>query len=219
MENLDRYAQFFDTAYPEYTDARYAEIAQLVSRYDSATALSAIEGQQFRDFVALVQPLIAIKNYKSQVPFPEKVREVVNCIIRIRSAPIGSPDLFANHHSLFEQLISLQGFQLPTVSAVFHFYHPSHFPIIDVNVEAACALLKQRFPNDFARFVAPVLPAPNTSVTNKLNKYAAFIAFIGQVISLQRVHEGNPTYRYVDKALMVLGVPKLRTQVENRAAR
>ena len=219
MENLDRYAQFFDAAYPEYVEARYAEIKLLVSRYDAAGILNVVQGQQFADFVDLVRPLTAIKNYKSQVPFPENLQEVVGCIIGIRATAVGDPDIFTNHKELFGQLISVQGFQLPTVSAVFHFCHAGHFPIVDVNVKAACALLKERYPNEFSNYGAPLLPAPNTSATNKLNKYAAFVAFIDRVKVLQQAHGGNPTYRLIDKALMVLGVPELRIQVENHKDR
>ncbi len=219
MDNLDKYAQFFDAAYPNYADARYAEIKQLVALYDSANVLNIVQGHQFSEFVELIRPLTAIKNYKSQVPFPEQLQDVICCIIQIRKKKVGSPDISSNHADLFEKLISIQGFQLPTVSAVFHFCHPDHFPIVDVNVKAACALLKARFPHDFSVLEEPILPAPNTSVRNKMEKYAAFIAFISKVVSHQRVFSGNPTYRYIDKALMVIGVPELRNQAENPGAR
>jgi len=215
MENLHKYAQFFDSAYPEYAEARYSEISLLVSLYDAAGILGVVQGQQFADFVDLVRPLTAIKNFKSQVPFPENLQEVVGCIISIRATAVGNPDRFSNHRELFEQLISVQGFQLPTVSAVFHFCHAGHFPIVDVNVKTACTLLKERYPKEFSNCEAPLLPAPNTSAINKLKKYSVFVTFIDRVKSLQQAHGGNPTYRYIDKALMVLGVPELRIQVEN----
>jgi len=219
MENLDRYARFFDTAYPEYTENRYAYIQRLVLVYDAANTLNVVKERQFAEFVELVSPLIAIKNYKSQVPFPEKLQEVIECIINIRGVAVGSPDIFSNHKALFKQLILFQGFQLPTVSAVFHFCHTDHFPIVDSNVEAACALLKERYPNDFANFKVPLLPKSYTFAENKLDKYSEFVLFINRVMSLQRVHGSNPTYRSIDKALMVLGVPKFRSKVENPVAR
>jgi hypothetical protein len=214
MENLDRYARFFDAAYPEYTEVRYKEIGRLVSRYDAPEILSVVRGQQFAEFVDLVRPLTAIKNYKSQVPYPENLQEVVCCIIGIRVTPVGHPDIFRNHKPLFEQLVSVQGFQLPTVSAVFHFCHADCFPIVDVNVKAACAILKERYPNEFSHHEAPLLPAPNTSAINKLRKYEAFVAFIDRIRSLQRAYGGSPTYRHTDKALMVLAVPELRKKAE-----
>ena len=219
MENLDSYAQLFDAAYPEYAEARYAEINLLVSRYDAVGMLNVVQGQQFANFVELVRPVTAIKNYKSQVPFPENLQEVVGCIVRIRTTAVGNPDRFFNHRELFAHLISVQGFQLPTVSAVFHFCHPGHFPIVDVNVKAACVLLKERYPNEFPSYEVPPLLAPNTSAINKLTKYAAFVAFIDRVKGLQEAHGGNPTYRYIDKVLMVLGVPGLRIKVEKHRDR
>jgi len=219
MENLDSYVHSFDVAFPEFVEARYAEIGLIVSRYDQVGILDVVRGQQFADFVDLIRPLTAIKNYKSQVPFPENLQEVVSCIIRIRATPVGNPDRFSSHTHLFKQLISIQGFQLPTVSAVFHFCHPHRFPIVDIYVKAACGLLKKRYPRDFASLEAPLLPAPNTSAQNKLSKYNGFVAFIDRVKSLQQAYGGNPTYRYIDKALMVLGSSELRAKVENHEGR
>lgn len=185
-----------------------------MSRYDTPDILSVLQGQQFAGFADLVKPLTAIKNYKSQVPFPENLQEVLCCIIGIRVTAVGSPDIFNNHRKLFEQLILVQGFQLPTVSAVFHFCHAGCFPIVDVNVKAACAILKERYPSEFSNYEAPQLPAPNTSAINKLKKYSAFVNFIDRIRSLQQAYDGNPTYRHIDKALMVLGVPEMRNKVE-----
>ena len=211
MDNLDRYAQYFDTAYRDYADARYTGIVRLVSSYDAEGILNIIDGQQFGECIKLLQPLIAIKNYKSQVPFPENLREVLRLIINIRQTEVGSSDVFSNHDKYFKQLVSLQGFQLPTASAVFHFCHPKSFPIVDVNVKEACAHLKDLNQKEFANLEAPGLPASNTSSDNKLKKYKEFEGFIKRVMSLQKEqHGGKPTYRYIDKALMVLGVPELR---------
>ena len=216
MENLERYAHHFDIAFPEYAEIRYAEICRMLSHYDTIGILDIVRGPQFADFVELIKPLTAIKNYKSQVPFPENLQEVTSCIVGIRTTPVSNSDRFRSHTDFFKQLVSIQGFQLPTTSAVFHFCHPHHFPIVDVNVKAACGLLKERYPRDFADIEAPLLPAPNTSALNKLSKYRGFLVFIDRVRSLQQAYGGNPNYRYTDKALMVLGVPELRTKVENQ---
>lgn len=217
MFDLDKYAKHFDGAYRDYADARYGEIAQLLARYDDRTVRATLHSQHFLEAASLIQPVIAVKNYKSQVPFPEALLEVISCIVEIRQTAVSPEDVFGNHQALFERLLSFQGFQLPTVSAVFHFSHPRHFPIVDVNVEAACDLLKQRCQEDFKGLEVPALPAANTSAANKLRKYRMFIAFIRRVLELQSAHVAQPSYRYVDKALMVLGVPELRTQVERVA--
>ncbi len=82
------------------------------------------------------------------------------------------------HSEQIDALLKLEGFQLPTVSAVLHYCHPNAFPIVDVNVEAACALLKEQHEMDFVNLNKPTLPASNTSVKNKKGKYLAFIVFI-----------------------------------------
>ena len=215
MDSLERYAEFFDEAYPEYADARYSEIEGLVAQYGQANVLATVQSAEFARFVGLVRPLIAVKNYKSQVPFPEPLQEVLGYVVKIKRADVGNPDLFANHKELFSQFVALQGVQLATASAVFHFCHPDSFPIVDVKVKRACALLSERFPDDFSHLAVPILPAANTTAKNKLKKYREFIAFIDQVVLLQRAHGGDPDYRHIDKALMVLGVNKLRNHLES----
>ncbi len=210
MDNLERYAQHFNEAYPDYSDGRYQNVSDLVRRYTAANVGRVLRSRQFTDSVALIQPLIALKNFKSQIPFPFDVSEVVSCIVDIRKTKVRRSAPLANHEQLFFRMLSYQGFQLPTVSAVFHFAHPRHFPIVDVNVAAACKVLKREFPADFSDLQDPKLPAAGTSSANKLSKYAAFITFIERIVSLQRAHTACATYRSVDKALMVLGVPAYR---------
>jgi hypothetical protein len=214
MINLNIYEKSFDTLYPAYSESRYAEIQRLIKIYDSDYVLRSVESPHFLKFIELLKPLISIKNYKSQVPFPEELHDVISCIIKIRQVTPSPADIFLNHQTLFNQLISIQGFQLPTVSAVFHFCHPNHFPIVDRNVVSACELLNRTFPNDFNGMQLPSLPALNTSVENKLKKYAAFIAFINMIVELQRPHLEGANYRYIDKALMVFGVPNMRVKAE-----
>ncbi|MOA56431.1 hypothetical protein D3C78_1804100 [compost metagenome] len=69
MENLEKYAAQFDAEYPDYSDARHSEISEMITRYDSDTVESVISGDSFKDSVAVILPLIAIKHYKTQVPF------------------------------------------------------------------------------------------------------------------------------------------------------
>lgn len=214
MDNLEKYAKIFDASYKNYADARYQEISKLVMVFDSPDAIKLIHSKHFSEFSNLLKPLIAIKNYKSQVPFPDDLESVLSSISKIRSNKPSKDDLFKSHTSEFNNLSALQGFQLPTISAIFHFCHPDSFPIVDVNVVAACALLKERFPNDFEGFDAPSLPASSTSSKNKLDKYSGFITFVDKVKNLQMQFGGQSDYRYIDKALMVLGVLRFRAQAE-----
>lgn len=212
MDSLEKYAKIFDESYPDYADARYGAIKELIEVYDAPEAIELINGEDFKKFSSLIRPIIAIKNYKSQIPFPEDLASVVQCIISIRGAKPDSDNILKTHRTQFDKLLSLQGFQLPTVSAIFHFCHPEYFPIVDVNVESACSLLKDRSPKDFKDIEKPSLPAANTSSSNKAEKYLAFIKFISQVRKLQASYGGQADYRYVDKALMVLGVLRLRNK-------
>lgn len=214
MENLNRYANAFDNFYPRYTDARYGAIQELVARLDQPGVRDALQSDSSLAFAELLEPLIAIKNYKSQTPFPQGFLDALICMLSIRQTTIGEADIFSNHESLFNDLISVQGFQLPTVSAVFHFCSPESFPIVDRNVEGACKLLKERYPRHFANFDAPRLPT--LSAGNKLTYYRNFITFINRVKELQSEYGATPNYRYIDKALMVFGVDKLRNQIEAR---
>lgn len=218
MDDLSRYERAFDAAYPEYADSRYSEIKSLTDTYASGEdLLSVIRSGGFERFAQLLRPITAIKNYKSQTPFPEDIRAVMVNVIELKRCQIGGDALSPKAGQLFSELIAMQGFQLPTVSAVFHFCHPRNFPIVDRNVESACAILKDRNPNDFSEVEGPRLPAPNTTAKNKLAKYRSFIVFIDKIIALQRQgYGGDPDYRFIDKALMVLGVEKLRRKVEER---
>jgi hypothetical protein len=214
MDSLEEYANIFDKEYPAYADARYGEIAALMKIYDTTNVVARAQSKEFARFLKLIVPVIAIKNYKSRIPFPEDLVSVVLCMASIRSVTSSGSNKLNCHKPTFEKLLSLQGFQLPTVSAIFHFSRPKHFPIVDVNVEAACRLLKERYPTDFAELDAPSLPADNTSAANKAKKYGGFIKFIAKVRKLQGKHGGKADFRYIDKALMVLGVTRLRDKVE-----
>ena len=215
MEDLNRYARMFDEFYPKYDDARYKEIRALIKVYDATNSLDFVLGESFAKAAELLKPLIRIKNYKSQTPFPEDFPSVVACIIKIRATKVTKENVLEKHNEVFESLCSMQGFQLPTVSAVFHFCHPRYFPIVDKNVAAACALLRKRFAKDFRKFDAPVLPMGNASPQDNKGSYAGFMKFINRIVELQAAYGGDPDYRFVDKALMVLGHTRFRDWVEN----
>lgn len=203
-DKIDTHAQEFDGKFPEYADNRYGEIANLVNVYRKEWAEPFINenGECLNKLLSLIKPIIAIKNYKSQIPFPEKLDEVIRCVISIISTTPNTSEILKNHDRDFKKLLETEGFQLPTVSAIFHFCHPSYFPIVDKNVAKACALLKETYRTEFSCVETPSLPAPNTSLRNKINKYIEFIKFINKVKIL---HGGDVDYRHIDKALMVIG--------------
>jgi hypothetical protein len=214
MKNLAPYAACFDRSYPEYADERYKAISDLMALYDEQAATAVIASPDFSIAAELLQPLIAIKNYKSQVPFPRDLSSTLSTLVSVRSKPSPERATLQDFAPLFDELISTQGFQLPTVSAVFHFSHPRHFPIVDVNVQAACAHLLAEHPTVFDGLTLPKLPAPATTPANKRRKYQDFITFLSKVLELQRSYTPNANFRLLDKALMVIGVPALREKVE-----
>lgn len=216
MRDLFLYEQAFDSEYPKYATDPYAEISALTECLNEPGTLQDLRSTEFKRLIKLVTPIIAIKNYKSQVPFPRKLTEVLEYAIAIKQCTVPDTPLTEEPKRLFLALIEQEGFQLPTVSALFHFCHPSYFPIVDRNVEVACALLKDSHASDFEEYDAPRLPVATTSAENKAAKYRSFIKFIDRVRTLHdEQHGGTTDYRFVDKALMVLGVEKMRRHAEN----
>ncbi|UWF51526.1 hypothetical protein NYP20_11390 [Pseudomonas sp. N3-W] len=213
MENLDKYAEQFDSSYPKYADARYSEVLALVARYDSNAASKVLASESFKQALEMILPVISIKNYKSQIPFPEDIFAVVETVLSVRKVTIDASDRFNGLKPLFNKLVTIQGFQLPTVSAVFHFCHPEHFPIVDKNVQAACKALIDRSP-ELAGYKYPQLPASGTSAANKLKKYRQFIQVIDKVQDLHLEKQKINDYRSMDKALMVLGALELKTTAD-----
>jgi len=210
--DLSRYERAFDQAYPKYATDRYQAIKTLTDRFGVYQALQQIQSSQFQQFAELLEPLIAIKNYKSQTPFPSDIKTVLGYVIELKQCNVPVMPLSGEPERIFLAIIEQKGFQLPTVSAVFHFCHPRWFPIADRNVKAACEKLKKAHASDFEGIEVPKLPDATTSATNKLMKYRSFITFIEHVARLQREqHGGAPDYRFVDKALMVLGGDKIKT--------
>src|SRR6267142_1235754 len=194
MENLERYARLFDIVYPNYGDARYREIQGLIERYDVPDARNYVTSNEFAKAASLIEPLTAIKNYKSQVPYPEEISRVVACIIQIRPAMIDPADLLGTVRQSVMTMLNSQGFQLPTTSAILHFCHPKHFPIVDVNIEAACALIETRSASQFASIPVPSLPRPHKRPLAKIEHYLGFIRFLSQVVELQRAFFAGADY-------------------------
>lgn len=205
MENLKEFADKFDSVFPRYTDDRYDSIRGLVESYSSLDS-SILDGDMFAKFVEVLRPLVSVKNYKTQIPFPENPKTVIRCCIEIKKATVDRDNIFANLAPQFMELIEQPGFQLPTVSAIFHFSHPEAFPIVDINVEHSCRFLYENNKQDFPGLKAPKLPMHSDSEEMKLDKYKGFIKFLDKVLALQRAYyPGQIDYRFLDKALMVLG--------------
>lgn len=167
--------------------------------------------------MALLEPLVAVKNYKSQVPFPQDLSATIRCMARIRrkAVQLTNKDPTGVHRTDLAELLRLEGFGLPTASAVLHFSHPEHFPIIDQYVQAACEVLMHRHPDDFARMTVPRLPYPYEAAdeAKAVALYETFIHFIRRVCELQSAYTKS-NLRYVDQGLMVLGKLSAREHVE-----
>ena len=211
MIDLSPFIDNFDDEFPEYGDDEYGVIRDLAESLRQEEIRAFVNHQQFDEFVSCLLPLIAIRNYKSQVPFPSELRAVVHCMLEIADLDVGNPpgdiEIGAEHFAL---LTDLQGFELPTVSAVFHFCFPDHFPIVDRYVNAADRhLYDVDEDNEFRGrpdLVRTVLPAANTSNGNKMNHYKNFIRYAFRIAELQARQYGHDfSIREVDKGLMVLG--------------
>jgi hypothetical protein len=183
------------------------EIARLVQALPTIEVSSSrLQSECGGQILSLLLPLIKIKNYKSQIPFPVTVFDAIERIVELKSMNTNTA-LDKAHRAVFVGLIGIEGFQLPTVSAIFHFCHPFLYPIVDKNIQAACSLLSQEYHNELDGLVLPLLPAATTLSKNKLEKYEEFILFLTRLKELHN-KEFNTTYDYrsLDKALMVYGV-------------
>lgn len=212
MINLEQYRNYFSQVFPDYADGVYSQISDLVNALPTDEEVVRIfSSTDTQAALVLLLPLIKIKNYKSQIPFPDQLFEAAALIAEVKNSAT-TISLLDSDAKLFERLLSVKGFQLPTISAVFHFCHPESFPIVDRNIEAACALLSDEFDEE----LVPVLPAYTTSAQNKLSKYKAFIQFLTNVRNKHNQMYGTQyDYRELDKALMVYGVPDLKILAEN----
>lgn len=215
VRNLETYRTYFDTAYPDYADMEYAEIRRFVLALPQTEVAEALlNSEEARLICELITPVIKIKNYKSQTPFPLAIYEAAMVIVNIKNTT-PSANVSESHVTLINELLELQGFQLPTVSAVLHFCHPGTYPIVDRNIEAACGLLANEYPEELTE-APPALPASTTSSNNKLKKYRSFISFLNLIATLHnQQHQTNYGLRELDKALMVYGVESLRARAEN----
>lgn len=214
MQYLEPYKNYFDQAYPDYGDNNYSQIVQLLQNLPSDHVVADILGSDQANLIfQLLAPLIRIKNYKSQIPFPVEVYAAAQMVASIRNSQ-PEADLSAEHKGCFKQMLQLEGFQLPTVSAVFHFCYPDWYPIVDRNIAAACGLLRIGFPYELTETLPP-LPAGATSSSNKLQKYQKFIVFLNRIKTVHNAeYETNYSFRDLDKALMVYGVREFREHVE-----
>lgn len=216
MEDLSKYERQFDTEFPRYTKEKYDRIRKLVESYSSLDA-SILNSEEFAGFIEVLRPLIAVKNYKTQIPFPEDPKTIIQCCIAIKNVIVNKDDVFASLTPQFEELIEQPGFQLPTVSAILHFSHPEAFPIVDVNVEHSCQFLYKENEQDFPGLKTPKLPLYIDSKESKLQKYKHFIKFLDQVLALQRAYcPGQIDYRFLDKALMVLGDQEKKKKIASK---
>jgi hypothetical protein len=227
MKSLEPYVQFFPTAFPDFADRPYAQLRALMSLYAADDNISFLNEPAFARAMALTEPLVAVKNYKSQVHSPKNLASAVRCIAQIRYKAVELTEddpMIGVHRADLADLLRLEGFGLPTASAVLHFAHPKHFPIVDKWVAAACKILKERHPTDFDGMAAPRLPqgargkvkarVTKKEVARLIARYERFIAFIRRICELQSSYRTKKSLRYVDQGLMVLGKPKARRIVE-----
>lgn len=225
--SLAPWERLFDEKYPRYEDERYQHLLGLYERYAEggrgADALKVVASAEFARCLWFLQGMLAVKNYKGQVPFPENPDEIVAAlgfIIRLkRWQPRAAPFSDGALRKIFAGLLALPGFEFRTVTAIFHFCHPDVFPIADLNVEAACARLKETHPALFGHLPLPRLPLYAMDPAQKIECYKRFIAFLEAARKAeQRRGARLPTFRFVDRALMVLGGEQRRAKAAQRAA-
>jgi hypothetical protein len=218
MIDLDPFKKYFDHCYPRYGEKRYNNICLLVKMLPPSEDIeSCLESQQGRTLIAVVKSLVEIVNYKSQKPFPTDLPALIREIVRLKRASVNDNRLGHDFEGVFNALLKMEGLQLPTVSAIFHFCYPSQYPIVDRWIAASCELLVERYGQVLGSFPcqAPRLPAPNASEENKLKKYKDFISLLDRIRQVQESqYQTAYCYRELDKALMVFGKDKCREQVE-----
>jgi hypothetical protein len=224
--DLTRYHDAFDEWFPRYKDSVYTGIHMLVDSYRPPLGkdlLEIVNSADFRGSMAVLQPLIAIRNYKSQTPFLYRPRDLVRAIELLvelsackpgRSDPLSDPTVV----DVIKGLLELDGFRLATVSAVCHFCHPKLFPIVDINIQAACLPLKSIYPDYFEGLQPPRLPADRTYADSMaiIERYREFKAFIDAVMRAHSMNVGRVDYRFIDKAMMVIGANARRATKADR---
>jgi hypothetical protein len=211
MIDLLPYSKQFDELFPKYTDQRYVEIKELVDSYVDVIAAD-LDSDEFRTGIKLISPFIALRNYKTQIPFPLDLKNVIANIIALRSLKISEETKFSpNASEIFWKLLEFKGLGFPIVTTIFHFCHPDKYPIIDRYIRKACSLIKvDDLVGEFKGVAAPTFPQSLYSKGSSVNKYIGYISFLNRVLELQLTQYGHKMeYRTLDKALMVLGSEKL----------
>jgi len=212
MLDLKSYAEEFDKTFPDYADDPYNGIIKSINGIRKLNP-SIVKTDCFSQLCELLEPIILIRNYKAQTPFPQikDLRTVIESMAKLADISKAEPGC-KGYKEIFAKLIEVDGFQLPTVSAFFHFIHPERFPIVDRNVEAACQVLLP--PDTQIR-----LPQHSQKADKKYESYLNFIACIREIIKAQRDIKRNredswpnseDDFRSIDKALMVLGSGELK---------
>jgi len=212
MINLAKYSAQFEQKFKKYRKSEYQHIVDIVeNRLGNKEALNAISSAQFAKAMELLEPVIKMRNYKTQIPFPEDIRAVMLIVVAIKASKPQEKEISAQHKALFIKLITIDSFELPTVSAVFHFCYPEHFPIVDKYIAEACRFLKK---DSKMRLAAPKLPYVNDAVISKFNRYRDFAKFLNLVRDKYEI----PSYRELDMALMVLGSKEWTKQLKQKQA-
>ena len=218
MRSLKSYIDRFDAQFPNYSDGPYEQVGTLIKLYAQKTSTTFVHREVFARAMALAEPLLAIRNFKSQAPFPQNLTLAIRTVAHICRTAVRqtkNDPIIGVHRTDLECLLRLEGFGLPMASAVLHFAHPTHFPIVDVNVVAGCRILKKRHPKDFLGMTTPAYVkrimdkgkagATDLEVDKIIVHYQKFIVFIRKVSQLQGDFTTRSDLRYVDKGLMVLG--------------
>jgi hypothetical protein len=211
-------AKFLDE-FPKYNDVAYREVVKSIGEYAQPGRGQAIStllaSDQFTKAWMAIRPVIMARNYKSQIAFPVApmaIAELVALVIDLRcSKPGKHPWDSQKVRRLFGDLIVGRGFRLPMVSALFHFSHPTIFPIVDVNVQRACAKLKRAYPDLLGDLAAPKLPGGHVyklgcnGIEDLFKAYEAFDVFIRRLRAQRKILDKPENLRFLDKALMVIG--------------
>jgi hypothetical protein len=92
-------------------------VLRLVKAYDVADVKDYVKGPDFGKAARVIEPLTAIRNYKSQVPYPSDIAGTITCIIELRKTNVTRKDVLCRHYDTLTRLLGIGAFQLPTVSA------------------------------------------------------------------------------------------------------
>jgi hypothetical protein len=215
MINLQPFKNRFDSEFPAYSSEHYQKIRDCVAAIPTAEKveelLASTPGKQVLD---LLHPLIEVKNYKSQVPFPTNPYGALCNIAKLKDlgAPQAESETFgAQRFDIFKALIDNKGLDLPTVSAIFHFCFPGSYPIVDRNIAAAC--------NELCPLEQPpALPTYGASADYKWKVYERFTDCLNRLMAAHnKAYETGYDFRSLDKALMVYGKDQRATARQTKS--